>query len=105
MDPTFWATVAATVVAAAAIAVGYRGLREQLRQNSAIVGAQSAIEWRTQVIDLHDRGLTPTQIRRIMLLEDGGEGYEAANGTIEEVLRDIPRRASGQAAETRGVGC
>lgn len=92
MDPTFWATVVGAVVAAVAVVVAYRGLRQQLKQNYLIVGAQSAIEWRSQVIALHDRGLTSEQIRRIMLLEDGGKGYELANGNIDDILRDIPRR-------------
>ncbi|RST13912.1 hypothetical protein E2C00_22585 [Streptomyces sp. WAC05374] len=56
-----------------------------------IDGAQSAIAWRDQVIALHDRGLTPAQIRHIMLLEDGGAGYEASNGRIDDIVRNLPR--------------
>jgi hypothetical protein len=92
LDPTFWATVAGTVVATVAVFLAYRGLKEQLSQNYSIVGAQSAIEWRQQLIELHDRGLSAEQIRRIMLLEDGGVGYEEGNGRIDEILRDVPRR-------------
>jgi hypothetical protein len=29
-----------------------------------------------------------------MLLEDGGKGYEEANGAIDEILRDVPRRVT-----------
>lgn len=69
------------------------------RQSDAhfnIEGAGAAIAWRDQVLNLHDRGLTTNQIRRIMLLEDGGAGYEASNGQIEDILRDVPRRGSSQ---------
>ncbi|MFE2266127.1 hypothetical protein [Streptomyces griseosporeus] len=66
--------------------------RESLEAHYAIDGAMSAIAWRDQVIQLHDRGLTAEQIRRIMLLEDGGAGYEASNGRIDDILRGIPRR-------------
>ncbi|MCQ0023800.1 hypothetical protein M4914_13140 [Streptomyces somaliensis DSM 40738] len=60
-----------------------------------IEGAASATAWREQVIALHDRGLTPEQIRRIMELEDGGEGYERGNGRIDDILRDVPQRQGG----------
>ncbi|MER5448925.1 hypothetical protein ABT065_25385 [Streptomyces sp. NPDC002764] len=45
-------------------------------------------------MELHDRGLTPQQIRAIMLLEDGGEGYERSNGRIDDILAEVPRRSS-----------
>lgn len=60
----------------------------------AIEGANAAIAWREQVLELHDRGLTPQQIRAIMLLEDGGEGYERSNGRIDDILAEVPRRAA-----------
>ncbi|MER5429616.1 hypothetical protein [Streptomyces sp. NPDC002588] len=60
----------------------------------AIEGAAAAIAWRDQVIALHDRGLSPEEIRAIMLLEDGGEGYERANGRIDDILSAIPRSGS-----------
>ncbi|WP_405973578.1 hypothetical protein OG496_33400 [Streptomyces sp. NBC_00988] len=66
--------------------------RESLQAHWAIDGAMSAIAWRDQVIELHDRGLTAERIRRIMLLEDGGAGYEASNGHIDDILRGMPRR-------------
>ena len=91
MDPTFWATVGGVVVAVITLIVGFRGLKQQLRQNYMIVGSQSAIEWRTQVIALHDRGLTPGEIRYIMYLERGGAGYEYDNGSIDEIVGNIPR--------------
>jgi hypothetical protein len=91
IDPTFWATVSGTVVAVITLIVGFWGLQRQLRQNYMITGAQAATEWRTQVIELHDRGLTPDQIRHIMYLERGGAGYEHSNGPIEQIVRNIPR--------------
>jgi hypothetical protein len=54
-------------------------------------GASAAIAWRQQVIDLHDRGLSPAQIRQIMALEKGGKGYERSNGKIDDIVRAIPR--------------
>ncbi|MGW7468645.1 hypothetical protein ACWGJT_29310 [Streptomyces xantholiticus] len=60
-----------------------------LRAHYNIDGAQSAIAWRDQVIALHDRGLTSAQIREIMLLEDGGAGYEASNGRIDDIVRNL----------------
>ncbi|MEY2245704.1 hypothetical protein AB8A21_22725 [Streptomyces sp. BF23-18] len=62
-----------------------------MRAQYAIDGAAAAIAWRDQVIALHDRGLNPEQIRAIMLLEDGGEGYEQANGRIDDILSIVPR--------------
>jgi len=69
--------------------------REARDAHYRIEGAASAIAWREQVIDLHDRGLTPEQIRRIMELEDGGDGYEEGNGRIDDILRDVPRPRGG----------
>jgi hypothetical protein len=89
MDPAFWATigsVGSVIVGVAAVFVAYVGLKRQLEQNFAIVGAQSAIEWREQVFDLHDRGLSPDEIRYIMYLERGGKEYEWQNGLIDEVV-------------------
>ncbi|MFD9190304.1 hypothetical protein ACFWCA_19000 [Streptomyces phaeochromogenes] len=54
-------------------------------------GTAACIAWREQWFALHDRGLNPAQIRRIMLLEPGGEGYEPGMGRIDDILRDIPR--------------
>ncbi|MEU8673121.1 hypothetical protein [Streptomyces sp. NPDC048560] len=65
-----------------------------LRAHYNIDGAMSAIAWRDQVIALHDRGLTPAQIRAIMLLEEGGAGYEAGNGRIDDIVREVPRPSS-----------
>jgi hypothetical protein len=93
MDPTFWATIGSVIVAVAAVFFAYVGLKRQLEQNFAIAGAQSAIEWRAQVFDLHDRGLNPDEIRYIMYLERGGKEYERQNGLIDEVVRNVPRRA------------
>jgi hypothetical protein len=93
VDPTFWATLAGTLSATAAVIVASIGIRRQLKQNYMIAGAQAAIVWRQQVIELHDRGLTAGEIRYIMHLERGGKGYEQDNGLIDEVLRNVPRRS------------
>ncbi|MFJ4832271.1 hypothetical protein ACIP79_20560 [Streptomyces sp. NPDC088747] len=66
--------------------------RESLHAHWAIDGAMSAIAWREQVLGLYDRGLSAEKIRRIMLLEDGGAGYEASNGRIDDILREMPPR-------------
>ncbi|MCD5311034.1 hypothetical protein [Kineosporia babensis] len=81
----------AVVVSAVAARQARAAARLQANQQFKFDGAMSAIAWREQVLDLHDRGLSPHQIRRIMLLEDGGEGYEEGNGRIEDVLREVPR--------------
>ena len=78
------------VVAVAALIVQSRAHQQTLKQTYALTGAQTAIAWRQQVLELHDRGLTPAQIRVIFLLEDGGEGYEPAHGRIEDVLASVP---------------
>ncbi|MGY1503611.1 hypothetical protein ACW4TU_44835 [Streptomyces sp. QTS52] len=58
-------------------------------------GAATNIAWREQIISLHDRGLNPDQIRRIMHLEAGGETWEESVGHIDDILRDIPRHSHG----------
>ncbi|MER5504619.1 hypothetical protein ABT052_04725 [Streptomyces sp. NPDC002766] len=68
--------------------------RRASEAHDAVEGANAAIAWREQVLELHDRGLTPQQIRAIMLLEDGGEGYERSNGRIDDILAEVPRRSS-----------
>jgi hypothetical protein len=102
MDPTFWATIGSVIVAVAAVLVAYVGLKRQLKQNYAIVGAQSAIEWREQVFDLHDRGLSPEEIRYIMYLERGGKEYEWQNGLIDEVVGNVPRKALANLSDPPG---
>jgi hypothetical protein len=64
---------------------------QNLAAQDDFAGAAACISWREQIIALHDRGLTSDQIRRIMLLEPGGEGYEPGMGRIDDILRDIPR--------------
>jgi hypothetical protein len=39
---------------------------EQAKRHYALEGAMAAIAWRAEVFMLHDRGLSPDQIRRIM---------------------------------------
>ncbi|MEV6106417.1 hypothetical protein AB0M28_17090 [Streptomyces sp. NPDC051940] len=98
MSETFWAAVAAltglagNITAVVVAVVSLRKADQALAQAYAVDGASSAIAWRDQVIALHDRGLTPDQIREIMLLEDGGEGYERSNGRIDDIVSAIPRR-------------
>ena len=82
-------SVLAFAVAGAALAVARAAAKIQARQHYLFEGSEAAIAWRSQVFDLHDRGLTPPEIRRIMLLEDGGEGYERSNGRIDDILRDL----------------
>jgi DNA-binding transcriptional MerR regulator len=92
------AAVAACGTSLVAVIVARRTMKlqdlsaaRQQEQGFLYSGAQAAIAWRQQVLDLHDRGLTPEQIRRIMELENGGTGYENGNGSIDEILRDVPR--------------
>jgi hypothetical protein len=61
------------------------------QQAELFAGAQAAIAWRSQVLDLHDRGLAPEQIRYIMHLEEGGAGYEGWNGRIDDIVGNVPR--------------
>ncbi|CAG6397471.1 hypothetical protein NMG29_22025 [Streptomyces cocklensis] len=56
-----------------------------------VEGGATSIAWREQVFALHDRGLSPGQIRRIMHLEDGGDEWEQGNGQIDEIVRDLTR--------------
>jgi len=79
----------------AALAQAQQIARDTLRAHWNIDGAAAATAWREQVIALHDRGLSAEQIRRIMLLEQGGAGYEDGNGRIDDILRDIPPRRQG----------
>lgn len=69
---------------------------QNLASESDINGAMANLAWREQVFYLHERGLSPEQIRRIMLLEPGAEAWEPAVGRIEDILRDIPRQTPGQ---------
>jgi len=98
------AAVAAGVTSLFALVVARRTMKlqdlsaaRQQEQGFLYSGAQAAIAWRQQVLDLYDRGLTPEQIRRIMELENGGKGYENGNGSIDEILRDVPRAAAVEA--------
>ncbi|MQY16404.1 hypothetical protein SRB5_66030 [Streptomyces sp. RB5] len=97
MGENFWTAFAAlagvigNVIAIAIAVVTLRQANRALSQAYAIDGAGAAIAWREQVIALHDRGLTPDEIRSIMLLEDGGEGYERSNGRINDILAAVPR--------------
>ena len=79
------------VVAVLALVVSAATLVISSIQQYKFSGAMAAIAWRDQVFALHDRGLTAEQIRAIMLAESGGEGYEAGNGSIDTILKDLPR--------------
>jgi hypothetical protein len=87
--------------------ISLRTTKELLRQNTAYAGAQSAIAWREQVLLLHDRGLSPDEIRYMMSCEDGWRGYEKSNGIIDEIVRNVPRRGAqsplARPKERRGV--
>jgi hypothetical protein len=87
------ATAAALVAAVGSVWVAWKSARASAEQAEAYAGAQSAISWREQVLQLHDRGLTPGQIRYIMHLEHGGAGYELWNGRIDDLVHDVPARA------------
>lgn len=82
-----------TILASLALLLSTCSLYISARQNNRYAGASAAIAWRQQVLELHDRGLEPEQIRRIMLLEEGGAGYETGNGRIDDILREIPRKS------------
>ncbi|MFF3401769.1 hypothetical protein ACFYW6_25070 [Streptomyces sp. NPDC002659] len=109
MDETLWAAISAitgVIGNIAAMLIATASMRRAdlaLSQAQEIAdravtahynidGATAAVAWREQVIALHDRGLSPEQIRHIMLLEDGGEGYERSNGRIDAILAGIPRQ-------------
>lgn len=86
MNAEAWTAIAAFL----ALAVSAATLAISMSQQYRFAGAMAAIAWREQVLDLHDRGLSAEQIRRIMLLEKGGSGYEESNGQIDEILREVP---------------
>lgn len=87
-----WVSAASIKRADAALTQAQLIAQQQLDAEDNFAGASACIAWREQLIALHDRGLTGEQIRRIMLLEPGGEGYEPGMGRIEDILRDIPRQ-------------
>ncbi|MFF5846363.1 hypothetical protein ACFY74_33375 [Streptomyces massasporeus] len=65
---------------------------QHLAAEGDYTGAATNIAWREQIMNLHDRGLDPDQIRRIMHLETGGDTWEDSVGRIDDILRDIPRQ-------------
>ena len=84
------ATALALLAAVASAWVAWKAARTSAEQAEAYAGAQSAISWRDQVFHLHERGLTPGQIRYIIHLEDGGARYEGWNGRIDDLVRNLP---------------
>jgi hypothetical protein len=60
-------------------------------EDHPVLAAQVALRWREQVLALHDRGLSPEEIRWIMCCEDGGAAYEERNGIIDEIVGNVPR--------------
>ena len=84
------ATALTLLVALWAAWIAYRNAATTAKQAELYAGAQSATAWRQQILDLHDRGLTPGQIRYLMHLEDGGAGYEGWNGRLDDILRGLP---------------
>ena len=97
------ATAGALVVALWVGLATMRHARVAASQSEKYEGAQSAIAWREQVFALHDRGLSPGQIRFIMHLEDGGPGYEGWNGGNDDLVRDMPRVSTGGGGDGRGI--
>jgi hypothetical protein len=96
------AALAAVVASVVAIVFGILSLglqrrltQQLLEQNWEIIGSQSAIAWRQQLFDMHDRGMNAQQIREVMSLETGWENYEHTIGKIDEILRNVPRRGQG----------
>ncbi|MGY1823262.1 hypothetical protein [Geodermatophilus sp. SYSU D00079] len=101
------AAVAALVVSAITALTQYRlGLEQKAlevrqielatRQMAAPAGhpasaAEVALRWREQVLALHDRGLSPEEIRWIMCCEDGGAAHEERHGIIDEIVGNVPR--------------
>jgi hypothetical protein len=99
-----WADIATALAAVSGNLLAILLARVVYRQQHALAGSEAAIAWRHQVIELHDRGMTPDQIRTIMLLENGGEGYEEGNGRIDDIVRDIPRRSKSPASPQGPAG-
>jgi hypothetical protein len=60
-------------------------------EDHPVLAAQVALRWREQVLALHDRGLSPEEIRWIMCCEAGGAAYEERNGIIDEIVGNVPR--------------
>ncbi|MGY1636633.1 hypothetical protein ACI78V_08255 [Geodermatophilus sp. SYSU D00742] len=54
-------------------------------------GVPPALQWREQVLALHDRGLSPEEIRWVMCCEAGGAAYEERYGIIDEIVGNVPR--------------
>jgi len=73
------------------VALSERTAKVQHELAIAHSGAQTAMEWRNQILVLHDRGLEPDEIRWIMCCEDCGIGHEEWNGFIDEVVGNVPR--------------
>jgi len=88
------ATAGALVVALWVAIATTRHAKKTTMQASAFGGSQAATAWRDQVFKLHDKGLTPGQIRYIMHLEDGGAGHEGWNGRIDDLVQGVPRTVS-----------
>ncbi|MGY1632190.1 hypothetical protein ACI784_10860 [Geodermatophilus sp. SYSU D01186] len=111
------AAVAALVVSAITALTQYRlGLEQKAlevrqielatRQMATPAGppalaAEVALRWREQVLALHDRGLSPEEIRWIMCCEDGGAAYEERNGIIDEIVGNVPRVPPAGLVESR----
>jgi hypothetical protein len=74
--------------------------RSTLRNRALIEGADTCAVYRTQVIEMHDRGMEPTTIRAILALEHGNVGDAADGrllielncGRIDDIVSHVPRR-------------
>jgi hypothetical protein len=76
------------VIAAVAVVFAYRGLNDQLKQNDAIVGAQSAIKWRQQVIELVCTKRVNERTGNEVDFQDIVKGYPVAEGEYVVVEPD-----------------
>ncbi|MGY1703596.1 hypothetical protein ACI79C_03410 [Geodermatophilus sp. SYSU D00697] len=98
------AAIAALLVSAITALTQYRlGLEQKVLESRQIEldahraagaapsGVDAAIRWREQVLALHDRGLSPDEIRWILCCADGGVRDEERNGIVDEVVGNVPR--------------
>jgi hypothetical protein len=88
--------------------------RAQLRQDAEhsfhIAGGDRATNWRRQVMDWHELGLTADEIRAVLLTEDGVEWNADGkalniedNGSIDALLKALDsaeRRRKGRSSQT-----
>ena len=74
-----------------------QALAESARQAWNYLGGQQCAAYREQMLALHERGLTPEQIKRWFALErgEGGTAYDdfaEGCGSVEELISLLPPR-------------